>query len=306
VDLDGDGIADIISGSWPGELYFFRGLGKGKFAAGEKIKDADGKVIQLGNASTAFAVDWNGRGKLDLLVGNIGGDVYLVPNEADGKGYKFGKPRKLEAAGHPIKANHGDSHPIAVDWDRDGKLDLLVGSGAGSVVWYRNVGTATEPKLAAGETLVRESDLNKNWDAGLKDGQWGVRAKICAVDWNGDGWLDLLVGDFGTARGPQPKLTDADREAQKKAESRQRELLDAYTRLAKEQQQLLKAPPDEDQLAERQRQRELRELQQRMLKQQQELIEVQQTLQRFRAPVLYSGNVWLFLRTPPQARKAAP
>ena len=30
MDLDGDGRTDILSGSWPGELYFFKGEGKGK------------------------------------------------------------------------------------------------------------------------------------------------------------------------------------------------------------------------------------------------------------------------------------
>ena len=33
MDLDGDGIGDLLTGSWPGELYFFKGKGKGEFAA---------------------------------------------------------------------------------------------------------------------------------------------------------------------------------------------------------------------------------------------------------------------------------
>ena len=35
-----------------------------------------------------------------------------------------------------------DSHPIAADWDGDGKLDLLVGAGDGSVWFFRNLGTS--------------------------------------------------------------------------------------------------------------------------------------------------------------------
>jgi hypothetical protein len=307
VDLDGDGIPDILSGSWPGELYLFRGLGKGKFAAGEQLKDRDGKVIKLGSASTAFAVDFNGDGKLDLLVGCIEGFVYLVPNEAEGKkGFAFGKARKLQCEGTDIKVSHGDSHPIAVDWDRDGKLDLLVGTGAGGVVWYRNVGTNTEPKLAAPQTLVAESALNKDWNAGLKDGQWGVRAKICVVDWNGDGWPDLLVGDFGTSRGPEPRLTDADREAQKKAQER-------FTELGKESQslqlkfsQLSKPAPGETPEAAARRQKELREIQQQLQRRQPEMIKAHEALRRFQAPMNYTGHVWLFLRRPAQASKAGP
>ena len=34
MDLDGDGRSDILSGSWPGEIYFFRRLTDGSFAEG--------------------------------------------------------------------------------------------------------------------------------------------------------------------------------------------------------------------------------------------------------------------------------
>jgi hypothetical protein len=216
VDLDGDGIPDIISGSWPGELYFFKGLGKGKYAAGQKLTDKDGKVIKLGSASTVFAVDFNGDGKLDLLIGCIDGDVYLMLNEGDGKKNAFGPAKKLEADGKPIKAPHGDSHPVAADWDRDGKLDLILGFGDGSVVWYRNVGTSIEPKFGAAQTLFAPAPID--WAKGVKEGQHGVRAKICVVDWDGDGWLDLLVGDFGMTIGEAPKMTEADKAKKQQAE----------------------------------------------------------------------------------------
>ena len=48
MDLDGDGIPDLISGSWPGELFFFRGKGKGHFDAPIKLKDKNGKTINVG------------------------------------------------------------------------------------------------------------------------------------------------------------------------------------------------------------------------------------------------------------------
>lgn len=210
MDFDGDGILDILSGSWPGELYFFRGEGKGKFAAAQTLKDRDGKVIKVDSATTAFAVDWNGDNRLDLLIGSIEGDVYLALNEGSPTKPALAKPQKLQVDGKTLKVSHGDSHPIAADWDNDGKLDLIVGTGGGSVRWYRNIGDSTAPKLTSGGVLLPDS---KMWQEGREDssGGCGVRAKICVTDWNQDGRPDLLVGDFNTIVKSKPKLTAANK-----------------------------------------------------------------------------------------------
>jgi len=302
VDLDGDGIPDVISGSWPGELYLFRGLRKGTFAAGETIKDRDGKAIKVGSASTVFAVDWNGRGKLDLLVGNRAGEVHLVPNERDGKKYAFGKARKLEADGKPIKVPQ-DSHPIAADWDGDGKLDLLVGAGDGSVLWYRNVGTTKEPKLAPAQTLVPAGAYG---DEACKEDKCGILAKICVTDWSGGGRLDLLVGDFHV-KVSEPLLTEKDKAALEEAERRDLKLRAENNSLVQQQKQLQKPPADETPAARAGREKKAKDLQNRSKKLLEEIAQVQQTLQQFpRTKHENVGNVWLFLRKPAKAGTKQP
>ncbi len=200
MDLDGDGKSDILSGSWPGELYMFRGTGSDKkpgFAKSEKLVNLAGKVIQPGSASTVFAADWNGDGHLDLICGNIQGQIKVYPNLGDDEKLRFDVERLVHCGNEEIRTPGGDSAPILVDWNGDGHLDLLTGSGSGQVLFYRNLGEkGAEPKYAEPKILIRGGSKNAK--------RPGSRTKICAYDWNQDGKLDLLVGDFGTEARPNP------------------------------------------------------------------------------------------------------
>jgi uncharacterized protein YnzC (UPF0291/DUF896 family) len=167
-----------------------------------------------GTASAVHAVDWDGDGRIDLLVGDIRGRVYLVPNEGTPTHYAFGKERQLLAGGKPLEVD-GDAGPFACDWDGDGKLDLLVGAGDGSVWFYRNIGNGKEPELAAGVQLVPPGEAEYRPKA-PREPRRGIRAKVCAVDWNGDGRLDLLVGDYTTQKPDRPEPTAAEKAEQDK------------------------------------------------------------------------------------------
>ena len=330
MDLDGDGHPDLISGSWPGEIYFFKGgpgrtfaapvklrhkdgkainVGGGKRDSGDKIliagdatfeKDAKGKsviryegeVIEVpegkqafttGTASAVHAVDWDGDGKIDLLVGEIGGSVYLVPNEGTAKAPVFGKPRALQAGGKPIGVP-GDAGPFAADWDGDGKIDLLVGAGDGSVWFYRNVGTAKEPKLAAGVRLVAPGAVTYGADA-PKEATRGVRAKICVVDYNGDGRLDLLVGDFTTQRPDRPKPSA---EEQAKIDKAKKELDEVMVEYRKSVGKIFGAKPTKEKAEREKVEKEIKVLQKRM-----------EDLRKVVPPEYENhGWVWLFERRP--------
>jgi hypothetical protein len=190
VDLDEDGRTDMLSGSWPGEIYFFRRRPNGTFSAPETLK-INGRPIQVGRATAVAAADWDGDGDVDLVIGNIDGALFWVENKG-GKKLAFAPPQPLNAAGRAIKMNGGDAGPFFADWDGDGKLDLLVGSGSGEVQFFQNIGTPQKPELAAPVMLV-----SANKEPG-PDGpaRSCLRSKPAVADWNGDGLPDLLVGDF--------------------------------------------------------------------------------------------------------------
>jgi hypothetical protein len=308
VDLDSDGKGDILSGSWPGELYFFRGMGKGLFSAGEKIKDKDGKEIKLGSASTVFAADFNGDGLPDLLVGCIEGHVWLVPNEGTAGKPAFGKARKLQAGGQDIQVPHGDSHPVVADWDGDGIPDLIVGTGAGSVLFYRNVGSAKEPTLAAAQTLVAESKFGHGGNPPKADAKdcCGMRAKVCVVDYNGDGALDLLVGDFSSVQGSAPELTAKEKEAVAKAREGYDKLFQKYRALFEEQQKLNNPSDKETSAAQAEREKKLKEIQEKLQPFQEEAQKLYPVMAKGQPKWEYRGHVWLYLRKPGKAAALKP
>jgi hypothetical protein len=77
------------------------------------------------------------------------------------------------------------SHPFVVDYDLDGRKDLLLGTKEGKIALFTNTGTESSPTFSGYHFLKAEG----------KDIDVGTHAAPFIVDYNNDGAQDLLVGN---------------------------------------------------------------------------------------------------------------
>jgi hypothetical protein len=150
---------------------------------------SEGQLYALRGVQRINLADISRSGRLDLLVGNYGGDVLLIQNSGGSGRPDFRTPPTYESAllqkGFERWGNV--FAPYGVDWDKDNKMDLLIGEGSYS---------ANSIHIFPGKGIGRPS-MEPDDRSVLAYGMGLEQLSPCVVDYNGDGNNDLLVSERG-------------------------------------------------------------------------------------------------------------
>lgn len=219
-----NGVFDLLCGDLAGFITLVRNKGKPDrpvFSAPEKVTDKHGQDVRVyredimpdnnserncGQLKPCLC-DWDGDGKLDILVGNNTNKIVWL-KAYDPETNQYRQRRRLQVKGlmDPFGFRKG---PAVADFDGDGRLELVTVDSLGRVCLYKqgkgpdgpsNLEPPVPLVFTNGKTIMN-SDIGRALAAaeGVKfpegiPGLWKEPSITFAVcDWTGNGTYDLAI-----------------------------------------------------------------------------------------------------------------
>jgi hypothetical protein len=99
-----------------------------------------------------------------------------------------------------------------------------MGYSGGQIMFYKGTKTADGYEFAKGVELVSSTNYQAQKDRSSD------RPKMSVADWNGDGKLDLLVGDFSSEQKEPKNLTAAQKNKRAELQKKQSDLSQSFSK----------------------------------------------------------------------------
>jgi hypothetical protein len=196
---DADGLKDLIVGEggdgYPGKVRVYPNVGTPSDPqfAGYFYAQSEGSDLTVPGEGCQGAfprvVYWDEDGLKDLVIGMPDGTVKLFRNTGSDEEPSFDGGTLLQVGEPGSKTDisvFARATPTVVDWNSDGKKDLVIGSVDGLIRLFINEGTDTRPDFRSEQF----AELGGEPLAVL-----ATRSSPDVMDMDGDGRKDLVVGD---------------------------------------------------------------------------------------------------------------
>lgn len=202
-DIDGDGLDDLILGLTNGTISFFKNTSSnGTLSFAAPIDNFQG--INVGEKASPYLYDFNNDGLKDLLVGSYGGRIAYFENQGTDSTPNFvhitdsfggifvnegfiGRSDDLSRDSLIYKF-FGDAVIGGIGKLCNGKTGIFVGGDEGRVRLYY----LGDDPLTDFEEVQGYMNRELVTDAYIKD--WGAEAAPAVADLNGNGLVDIIIG----------------------------------------------------------------------------------------------------------------
>jgi hypothetical protein len=172
-----------------GYVYLIKNNGSDEFPeylTPQKILAEDEPIDVYGMPSPNLA-DFDNDGDLDIICGEFLDKFTYFENIGNPKSPCFKRGRFLTFKNQVIKMDLEMIVPSAIDWDKDGDVDLIVGQEDGRVAFMENTGNVENnvPQFMPPVFFRQKADEVK----------FGALATPVSFDWDNDGDEDLICGN---------------------------------------------------------------------------------------------------------------